>query len=161
MYILSKLSYYKLALDSLCLYIFLFSQVYAAGDSLVDFTPSLDTKFVKLLKNTDPAKGEPIFMRKCSSCHEHEKTGTNWKGPKLWNLFGRKAGTVPGFEYSEAMSNSGHTWNYATLNYYLTRTDRAVPGRLMNFRGIKKDKLRARLIRFLSTLNDTPQPIPE
>ncbi len=143
------------------LYLFPVLQGYAEEESLGKYTPILEKNFIKILNNTVPEKGEVIFMRKCSSCHEHEKNGTHWKGPRLWNIFGRKAGNEPNFEYSDAMQNAGHTWNYATLNYYLTRTDRAVPGRSMNFRGIKSDKSRASLIRFLSTLSDTPQPLPE
>ncbi len=144
-------------------------QLFAAGSASADdgaetlarFKPELSVEFITLLKEADVSKGEKVFMRKCSSCHEHEKTGENWKGPRLWNVFGRTAGTEPGFTYSEAMKNSGHIWDLATINYYLTRTDRAVPGLAMNFRGIKSEKTRARLIAFLRTLNDTPPPLPE
>ena len=72
---------------------------------------------------------------------------------------GRKAGTAPGFEYSQAMRDSVHTFVYATLNYYRTRTDRAVPGRSMDFPGIRRDSVRARLIAFLRTLHDNPSPM--
>ena len=81
---------------------------------LSSYDPPLPPSFVEELRKADPAEGEKIFMRKCSSCHDHEKDGGNGKGPHLWNVMGRKAGTYPGFEYSDAMRNSGHTWNYAT-----------------------------------------------
>ena len=128
--------------------------------SLADFQPQLSDAFITLLENADPASGEQFFMRKCSSCHDDQKQGGHGKGPHLWNTFSRKAGTSPGFEYSEAMQQSGHIWTFATLNYYLTRTDRAVPGRSMNFRGIRKDESRAALIKYLWTLNDSPPPLP-
>lgn len=135
-----------------------------AGDGepgpLSSYDPPLPESFVEALRKADPAEGEQIFMRKCSSCHDHEKDGGNGKGPHLWNVMGRKAGAYPGFEYSDAMRNSGHTWNYATLNYYLTRTERAVPGRIMDFRGIRREKVRAKLIAFLRTINDNPPPLP-
>ncbi len=127
---------------------------------LSEYDPPLPQSFVEALRKADPAEGEKIFMRKCSSCHDHEKDGGNGKGPHLWNIMGRKAGTYPGFDYSEAMKRSGHVWNYATLNYYLTRTDRAVPGRIMDFRGIRRESVRAKLIAFLRTLNDDPPPLP-
>jgi cytochrome c len=73
---------------------------------------------------------------------------------------GRKAGSIAGFDFSKAMKNSGHTWTFATLNYYLTRTDRAVPGLAMEFRGLRRDKDRAALISFLRTLNDNPPNLP-
>ncbi len=128
--------------------------------SLSEFEPALSDEFQTRLRAADAAAGEMIFMRKCSSCHDHEKTGGHGKGPYLWNIMGRKAGSASGFEYSEAMRNSGHTWNYATLNYYLTRTDRAVPGRTMDFRGIRRDAVRAKLLAFLRTLHDNPPPLP-
>ncbi len=122
--------------------IFIFDNGYAegAGETLADFKPELTPEFITMLKQADLARGESIFMRKCSSCHEHEKSGSHWKGPRLWNILGRKAGSESGFEYSDAMRQSGHIWSLATLNYYLTRTDRAVPDLTMNFRGIKNEE---------------------
>lgn len=128
--------------------------------SLANFEPELSESFITLLENADPTVGEKFFMRKCSSCHDDQKQGGHGKGPHLWNTFSRKAGTSAGFEYSDAMQQSGHIWTFATLNYYLTRTDRAVPGRSMDFRGIKKDETRATLIKYLWTLNDSPPPLP-
>ena len=128
---------------------------------LSHYQPVLSGEFKQLLKEADLAAGEKTFMRKCSSCHDQDKTGGHGKGPHLWNLFGRKAGEIPGFEFSEAMRGSGHTWDYATLNYYLINTEKAVPGRIMDFRGIRKDKDRARLIAYMAKFNDNPPPLPE
>lgn len=136
------------------------AQAEDAGKSLAEFQPALTDEFKVLLSKADLGKGEMSFMRKCSSCHDHEKTGGHGKGPHLWNVMGRKAGSAAGFEYSAAMANSGHRWNWATLNYYLTNTEQAVPGRAMNFRGIRRDSARADLLMFLSTLNDAPQANP-
>lgn len=135
-------------------------QVIAEGKTLAEFEPQLNEKFKTLLSAATPDQGEIIFMRKCSSCHDHEKSGGHGKGPHLWNLFGRKAGSASGFDYSEAMKQSGHSWNLASLNYYLTNTEQAVPGRIMEFRGIRRDKVRARLLAFLRTLNDNIPPLP-
>ncbi|MCU7834381.1 MAG: c-type cytochrome [gamma proteobacterium symbiont of Taylorina sp.] len=127
------------------------------NNSLVSYTPVLSIEFKQLLDVSDIADGELLFMRKCSSCHDNEKSTTHGKGPNLWNVFGRRAGSSAGFDYSEAMRQSGHTWNYATLNYYLTNTERAVPGRIMNFRGIRRDTDRAKLLLFLRSMNDEPK----
>ena len=129
-------------------------------NTLANYTPVLSADFITLLRSADVASGKEYFMRKCSSCHDDYQSDTHSKGPNLWNVFGRKAGTAEGFEYSDAMQQSGHIWNYATLNYYLTKTKRAVPGRIMNFRGIRQDKYRAKLLLFLSTMNDTPPALP-
>jgi len=130
------------------------------SESLAEYTPTLTDEFKRLLRKADVKAGAAYFDRKCGQCHDHEKQGGHSKGPHLWNVLGRKAASIYGFEFSEGMRNSGHTWNYATLNYYLTRTDRAVPGRSMNLRGVKKESKRAELLAFIRTLNDKPPPLP-
>ena len=134
---------------------------YKSEDSLAHYKPILSTEFKKLYKTADVDEGKEYFMRKCSSCHDAFKSDAHGKGPNMLNVFGRKAGTAEGFKYSDAMRQSGHIWNFATLNYYLTQTKRAVPGRIMNFKGIRQDKYRAKLLLFLSTMNDTPPVFPE
>ena len=128
--------------------------------ALSHYKPVLSAEFKSLFKTADINAGKEYFLRKCSSCHDEFKSTTHGKGPNLWNVIGRKAGTAKGFDYSDAMRQSGHTWNYATLNYYLTKTKRAVPGRSMNFKGIRKDSDRAKLILFLSSMNDQNLPLP-
>ncbi|MBC8212837.1 MAG: c-type cytochrome [Gammaproteobacteria bacterium] len=137
-------------------------QAFAEDESLRSYKPQLSDEFKDLLREAaqHPEQGEEIFMRKCSSCHDHKKAGGHGKGPHLWNVLGRQAGTVAKFYFSDAMSGSGHQWTLATLNYYLTNTEQAVPGRLMEFRGIRKDEERAKLIAFLRTLNDNPPALP-
>jgi len=131
------------------------------AQTLKEFTPELSAEFKAMLRAATPEQGRQIFERKCSSCHDAEKEGGHGKGPHLWNVVGRKAGSAPGFDgYSDAMKASGHVWTLAALNYYLTRTDRAVPGRAMNFRGIRRDKVRARLLAYLRSLSDKPVPLP-
>lgn len=135
-----------------CAYIVILSQVSRAddaGESLKSFKPELTPEFKELLKNADIKKGEAYFDRKCSACHIIVEGGAHDLGPALWGWFGRRAGSSDGFEYSPAMRASGHRWDIANLNYYLTKTERAVPGRAMNFRGIRGDKRRAELIRYL------------
>lgn len=124
--------------------------------SLKSYQPELPESFVQLMEEASMDKGANIFERKCSSCHDSAKEGGHGKGPHLWNVVGRKAGTIEGFqEFSDAMTGSGHDWTLANLNYYLTNTKKAVPGRTMNFRGIRKEKDRAALIKFLNSLQDS------
>lgn len=139
---------------------FMTGSVFAEGTSLSEFKPELSGKLKTLLVSATVEQGELVFMRKCSSCHDHEKTGGHGKGPHLWNLVNRKAGSIAGFDFSEAMKKPGHDWTLANLNYYLTNTEQAVPGKVMNFRGIRRDKDRARLLVFLRTLHDNPPPLP-
>ncbi len=128
---------------------------------LGQYQPVLSDTFKQQLRDADLSAGERTFMRKCSACHDHKKQGGHGKGPHLWNLLGRKAGSIDGFTFSTAMRDSGHTWTINTLNYYLTNTEQAVPGRAMDFRGIRRDQERANLIAFLRQFNDDPPALPD
>jgi cytochrome c2 len=86
----------------------------------------------------DPKKGEQVFNTQCKACHSLE-AGKNGIGPTLHGLFGRKAGTVPGYSYSAAMKNSGVVWNDDTLKEYLADPHKFIPGDKMVFAGIKNE----------------------
>lgn len=121
---------------------------------------TLSEAFIQSLQQAQVDQGAEYFERKCAQCHDGHKQGGHSKGPHLWNWHGRKAGSIAGFDFSSAMAESVHHWDFATLNYYLTRTDRAVPGVAMNFRGIRQDEKRAALLLYLRTLNDEPPALP-
>lgn len=95
----------------------------------------------------DAAKGEKVFA-KCKACHALE-AGTNKVGPSLAGLFGRKAASVEGFKYSDAMTNSGITWDEAQLFKYLENPKTLVPGTKMAFPGLKNEEDRNNLIAYL------------
>jgi cytochrome c len=98
----------------------------------------------------DAAKGEQVF-RQCGICHATE-AGVTKLGPSLAGVVGRKAGTEPGFAYSEAMKSFGKVWDKATLDAYLTNPAAAVPGGKMVFVGLKDATQRADVIAYLETL---------
>jgi cytochrome c len=95
----------------------------------------------------DAAAGKAVF-NKCRACHSFEK---NMVGPSLAGIVGRKAGTAEGFNYSDAMKNSGKTWDEASLDAYITDPKAAVPGNKMVFPGVKDEADRKNLIAFLKT----------
>jgi cytochrome c len=70
-------------------------------------------------------------------------------GPTLKGLFGRKAGTIEGFNYSDAMKNSGLVWNEETLKPYLADPKKALPGGKMVFAGLKKEEDLENVIAYL------------
>lgn len=127
---------------------------------LATYRPPLSSELKARLAQADPAAGARFFERKCSQCHDGEKTGAHAKGPLLWNVFGRRAGSIAGFAFSPAMQAAAVVWDFATLDYYLADTERAVPGRAMDFAGIADPQLRAAVILYLSRLNDAPPPLP-
>jgi len=84
----------------------------------------------------DVGAGEKVFA-KCMQCHRIGLGATNFYGPVLNGLVGRKAGTVPGYKYSAATENSGIVWTEATLSSYLKQPKHDVPGTNMTFPGLQ------------------------
>ncbi len=98
----------------------------------------------------DAAQGEKIFKR-CQACHVIEGE-QNRVGPHLSGVWGRKAGSVEGFKYSEAMAAKGQeglVWNEETLNGYLENPKGYVPKNKMAFAGLKKPEERTAVIAYL------------
>ncbi len=104
------------------------------------------------------AIGKFEFLR-CERCHNRTNTATAVKkGPHLHNLFGRKPGSLPDFEYSEAMVTFGRdkVWNETTLAAFLRDPSGTVPGNKMVdevFKGVETDEGVRALIASLATLD--------
>ena len=88
----------------------------------------------------------------CKTCHQFGEGAKNAIGPVLNGVVGRKAGTYPGYDYSEANKNSGLTWDEATLKVYLKNPKAKVPGTKMSFVGFQKDTDINNVVAFLKTL---------
>ncbi|MBY0560366.1 MAG: c-type cytochrome [Hyphomicrobium sp.] len=93
---------------------------------------------------------ELAFNGHCRECHAFDK-GDNRLGPTLYGVVGRKAGTVPGFAYSDSLKGSGITWNEKTLDQWITNPNAVVPGNNMGaiFSGLADAGERAKIIAFL------------
>ena len=96
----------------------------------------------------DAAAGETTF-KACLTCHRIGAGATNFVGPELNGVVGRKAGSVPGYHYSPANRDSGLTWDEATLTKYLRSPREVVPGTKMAFPGLKSDIDIANVIAYL------------
>ena len=92
--------------------------------------------------------GEKTFKKYCGACHTTEQ-GKNRVGPSLHGIFGRTAGKVEGFKYSDANSKSGAVFDEAFLDTYLTDPKAAMPGNKMVFVGVKNEQERKALIQYL------------
>jgi cytochrome c len=99
----------------------------------------------------DPAQGEKVF-NKCKVCHD-VKEEKNKIGPYLIGVVGRKAGSVEGFSYSEAMKDSGIVWDDATLDKYLADPKAVVPHTKMAFVGLSSEADRQNVIAYLESLS--------
>lgn len=108
----------------------------------------LVASFPGIASAQDAAAGEKVFNQ-CKACHTIEAGGPNRVGPNLHGVVGRKAGSHEGFNYSDAMKNSGITWDEAQLDKYLTDPKATVPGNKMAFAGVKNEQARKDLLAFL------------
>jgi len=87
----------------------------------------------------DPAAGAKVF-KKCQACHAVGEGATNKVGPELNGIFGRTAGSVPDYSYSDANKNSAIVWDHAIFAEYIKNPRGYIPGTKMSFVGLKKDK---------------------
>jgi cytochrome c len=98
----------------------------------------------------DAAAGETIFAKKCKVCHQIGEGAKNLVGPELNGVVGRKVGSVPDYNYSDADKNSGITWDEATLNEYLANPKAKIPGTKMIFAGLPEASDRDNLVAYLA-----------
>ena len=96
-------------------------------------------------------RGQDVYGR-CIACHAIEQHRT---GPAHCGLFGRRAGSAPGFAaYSGALRGSGIVWTEAALDRFLADPMRAVPGTSMTYLGVEDPKDRQALIAWLKQAGD-------
>ena len=92
----------------------------------------------------DAARGKLAFEKRCTGCHAMEG---DREGPRLAGVFGRKAGSVAGFDYSAGLKKAGVTWNEVTLEKWLSDPDSMVPDTKMDFH-VPKAQERSDLIAY-------------
>ena len=112
-----------------------------------------------LMAMGDIASGEKIF-KKCAACHSIIKGGKNAIGPALYNVVGRKVGSVEDYKYSKALAAYEKEWTLEELNGYLTKPAKWIKGTKMAFAGLRKEADRASVIKYLNENSDSPVPLP-
>ncbi len=95
----------------------------------------------------DAEKGKKVY-NKCKACHVID-SDKNRVGPNLQGIFGRTAGAVEGFKYSDAMMDSGIVWDETTIAEYLTDPKGYIPGNRMAFPGLRKEADVANVIAYM------------
>ena len=101
-----------------------------------------------VLAGGDAEKGMQVFNSQCRACHSLE-ADKNGVGPTLHGVFGRKAGSLPGYNYSAAIKKSDVMWNDDTLKQFLSDPHMFIPGDKMAFAGIKNQSQLDDLIAYL------------
>ncbi len=100
----------------------------------------------------DPAAGQRAYSL-CLSCHAvHEEAERI--GPHLVNIFGREAGVVEGFDYSQALAESGVIWETSSLDAFIANPHDFIPGNRMAFAGIRDAQRRADIIAYLREVSE-------
>ena len=103
----------------------------------------------------DAERGAKAFQA-CIACHSLEP-GRHFTGPSLAHLFGRKAGTAPGFQrYSDALTRSDVVWDEKTLDAWIREPAKFIPGNDMAFPGLKDEKTRRDLVHYLKAADSNP-----
>jgi cytochrome c len=112
-----------------------------------------------LMAQGDIVSGEKIF-KKCAACHSINKGGKNKIGPALYNIVGRTVGGVDDYKYSKALASYGKEWTFEELNGFLLKPASYIKGTKMSYAGLRKEKDRASVIKYLNQNSDSPKPLP-
>lgn len=104
----------------------------------------------------DAVHGKALYAQ-CAACHKLQE---NYIGPMHCGVVGRKAASVVGFDYSEAMKSSGLVWTTDNIDKFLTSPIAFVDGTKMGFAGFPEAKDRADVIAYLQQVNNDPAVCP-
>jgi len=98
------------------------------------------------------AQGQRLWQQRCAECHAVDSDQT---GPRHRGVLGRRAGSVPGYDYSRAVRKSGVYWDAASLDRWLTDPEKFIPGQNMDFK-VRDKAERVALIAYLTSLSPAP-----
>ena len=93
----------------------------------------------------DRADGKALFERRCGGCHALDR---DKEGPRLGGVYGRTAGSLDSFQYSDGLKNSKIKWAEGSLDKWLTDTEKLVPNNDMTYHVEKADE-RSAIIAYL------------
>jgi cytochrome c len=117
----------------------------AASEGVVELEARLAT--------ADPVAGAEAFGI-CGACHSDERDGEAMIGPGLWGIVGKKVGSEPGFDYSDALLAFGGEWTLERLYRMIENPNAMIPGNTMGFYGIRNAQDRIDILAYLVTLAD-------
>ena len=100
-------------------------------------------------------EGKAQFVTSCGVCHSVEPGAAARQGPNLAGVYGRPAGTLEGFKYSDVLKAGGWVWDDATLDPWMENAKEVHPGTTMVYRQKDADK-RKLILTYLKTLTKAP-----
>lgn len=122
----------------------------AAGAAVAEVpSPPADPELAAMIAGADLNRGKVQYFQ-CRACHSLvPETEPGKIGPTLHGVIGRRAGGVPGYNYSDAVAQSGITWTVEQIDKWLERPSDFLPGNKMVFVGVKKPQDRANIIAYI------------
>ena len=148
---------------SLCAYAALVSSNASADDAVMSSTKDA----TQLISNGDSVppyavssasdEGEKLYKRRCGGCHSLDN---NRIGPRHRGVYGRKAGSLPDFNYSAALQNLDVIWSDVSLDKWLANPTAFATGTSMGFRLGKASERRA-IIEYLKSLTSSAEDDPQ
>ena len=133
------------------------SQLISSTSQETDIVEKTDITTIMALG--DVVSGEKIF-KKCAACHSIDKGGKNKIGPALYNVVGRAVGGLDDYKYSKTLASYGKEWTFEELNGFLTKPSSYLKGTKMSYAGLRKEKDRASVIKYLNQNSDSPKLLP-
>src|SRR5215472_3774823 len=100
------------------------------------------------LPEAKPPDGPTLFKQQCATCHTNNLSDPVRQGPSLFNIVGRRAGSVESFRYSAAFAKADFAWDDARLDAWITNPQEMIPGSVMAYRQAKPE-VRAAIIAYL------------
>ncbi|OYX42355.1 MAG: cytochrome C [Rhodobacterales bacterium 32-67-9] len=125
--------------------------------------PALGIKALSATEIGNAENGSAVWAD-CSGCHEIGPGAENATGPKLNGVFGRRAASLPDFNYSKSLTRAGRdgvVWTLETLDAYIANPRTFASGTRMSYPGLGDADKRADLLAFLRDFSDRPRDIPE
>jgi cytochrome c len=115
--------------------------------------PTADYLKLPEYANADPAYGARLATQ-CRACHSFEQGGPSVSGPNLYGVFGRQAGEVDGYPYSNALAEADFIWTPEALDAWLMQPMRFLPGNRMAYPGLREQSDRNAVIAELLRVTD-------
>jgi cytochrome c len=124
--------------------------VFALGTVALPFRSSAVSVVQAESEKGDVKRGQEVFEKRCAGCHSLDE---DKEGPRLRGIFGKKAGSVSTFKYSDALKASNVTWDAPSLDQWMADPEKIVPNSDMFFR-VPQARERTDVIAYLQTLSD-------
>jgi len=99
-----------------------------------------------------PPDGPTLFKQQCATCHTTNLTDAVRQGPSLFNIIGRRVGTVEGFHYSAGFAKADFVWDEARIDAWISNPQEMIPGAVMAYRQAKPE-VRTAIIAYLKELH--------